>query len=116
MKCREKGFTDHKDQLYIFYLKIFYSLYLMGIMEEKKRRSGNWKMTPPKQALGFSKCLPFIDEVIPLNKVPSNYTERFGGGHDVLIGLPNHFVGKSYKHFKREKKTRTLQKKEKNKS
>jgi hypothetical protein len=55
MKCREKGFADHKDPLYIFYLKIFFSLYLMGIMEEKKRRSGIWKMTPPKEALGFSK-------------------------------------------------------------
>jgi hypothetical protein len=62
-------------------------------------------MTPPKQALGFSKCLPFIDEVIPLNKVPSNYTERFGGGLlHVLIGLLNHFVGKCYKHFFKKEK------------
>jgi hypothetical protein len=72
-------------------------------------------MNPPKQALGFSKCLPFIDEVRPLNKVPSNYTERFGGGLHVLIGLPNHFVGKSYKHLKKEEKTRTLQKRKKKK-
>ncbi len=65
---------------------------------------------PPEAGIRVFKMPALHRWVIPLNKVPSNYTERFGGGLDVLIGLPIHFLGKSYKHLKKEKKTRTLQK------
>jgi hypothetical protein len=54
-------------------------------MEGKKKEVWHLENDPPKQALGFSKCLPFIDEVILLHKMPSNYTERLGGGFDVLM-------------------------------